>query len=288
MVISEQIKIAVSLIEESVSLVDNELVVNFNGHDYILDQSAADLFQIWQDIESGQIAPTSIQNQLTKLVMSDPEYGIYFSEKLEDIKYDISRRSRRTRKPNIHGPTSEAPDWFNQYVEQFEKLESSSRLIPLPRQITPVFKNDAYMMMDEAGQDYVTIWPTPTSMASFGDQGMAVRNKGVYALRKIAHQPYPAYRIRPEDQFMVFVPKIADALQSNNLLHIRRVLEELKLGQFFRRDFRRNTINEWIPSDLFSSFDELCEYAELFIESIAALTTEEPVATLYCRRAVFE
>jgi len=280
MVISEQIKIAVRCIEEDVALVDNELVVNFNGHSYILNTDTLDLSQIWQDIDSGQIAPTGLQDQLIRIAMNDPQHGAYFNDKLEDIKYNIGRNKSR-RKTSVNGPV---PDWFNQYVEQFERLESASKLIPLPRQITTIFKNDAYAMMDESGQDYVTIWPTPTSMAVFGDQGMAVRNKGVYVLRKAAHQPFPAYRIRQEETFISYLPKLADALQTNNLLHIRRVLQELKLGRFFRRDFRRNTINEWIPSDLFSNFDELCEYAELFIESIAALTAEEPIATFYCHR----
>ena len=143
--------------------------------------------------------------------------------------------------------------------------------------------------MDNPEQDFVAILPTPTSMASFGGEGaVAIKNKGVYVLRKIAHQSFPDYRIRQEDQFTIYVPKIAETLETTDLLYIREVLVETQLGIFYRRDHRLKTVTEWIPSDLFTKFDDLLAMSAEIVESIAILTTEEPVATLYCRRAVFE
>jgi len=271
MLISEQFKIAIKMMlaEANVSVVDEygqtTLAANLNGTQYILDASVTDPLQAWLDIERGQLAPNTIQQQLYNMVSKDPEHGQLLQQLLQQIKSNGENRRRRPpttgtggrRRPSLE----DAPEWVQEYAARFSEMENE--LFPVPDDIRTVFKNASYnyMMYDDPAQDFVAIMPTPISLA--GGQ----RDRAVYVLRKEADKTIPQLGIRGGMSYTEYIPSI-EAAVGNNLLQVREALVQAGLGRAFRRDNRIKTVTEWIPSGLFQTYDEFMSTADTMIEQV--------------------
>lgn len=202
--------------------------------------------------------------------------GVFYDESGSRVYGDLARELaaeldpvKKNRKisfvTNVSSRRSvgnQVPAWMVKYDDEYEKLENNGMFTSLPQSLHGIFKDPAnnYRLLID-NRDFAAIFPTPTSLRQNS-------SRGVYLLRSVAHQDFPQFKIKAGDRFDKYVPQIAQGINTDYLLAVRKVIEDLGLGMFFRRDQRINTVTKWIPDAAsFKSYDELTQYANYFIEN---------------------